>query len=60
MRSWMSSMAPHIHFYGVFSTYFLQVGKFLHALDVHALHFSFPAKPQERDYSRILWILRIF
>ena len=50
----MSNMAPHIHFYGVFSTYFLQVGKFLHALDVHALHFGFPAKPQERDYSRIL------
>ena len=60
MRSWMSSMAPRIHFYGVLSSYFLQVGKFLHALDVQALHFGFQAKPQGRNHSRILWILRIF
>jgi len=29
-------------------------------LDVRAIHFGFPDKPQGRDYSRILCILRIF
>ena len=50
----MSSMAPSIDFYGVLSSNFLHDGKFLHALDVHAVHFSFPAKPQGKDHSRIL------
>ena len=56
----MSSMAPSIDFYGVLSSYFLQDGKFLHALDVHVVHFGIPAKPQGRDHTRIIWILRIF
>ena len=50
----MSIMAPSIDFYGVLSSYFLQDGKFLHALDVHVVHFGIPAKPQGRDHTRII------
>ena len=56
MKPRMLIMALSIHFYDILSS----LARFSMLLDVHALQFVFQAKPHGRDYSGILYILRIF